>query len=286
MTELAAILKKHGAASAAELPASACRVIQPRRLERLGFFPQTVVIGTLPYFTDACLEPRSVSCYALAGDYHLLLREMSANILADAQDAYPGASFFLCGDTSPYDETDAAARAGLGVIGHHRLLITPDHSSFVFLFELITDLPTDAVPREPASCENCGACVRACPGFLRGDGGCVSEISQKKGELSAEEAQLLRRCGTAWGCDLCQLACPHTKEALRRGTLRTDSEWFHLDILPFPDEALIADPDRFARRAYSWRGAAVIRRNLRILSEARTTPTEPEKVPAEAEETL
>lgn len=37
---------------------------------------------------------------------------------------------------------------------------------------------------------------------------CLSALSQKKGELTGEEARLLREYGVAWGCDACQEACP------------------------------------------------------------------------------
>ena len=40
---------------------------------------------------------------------------------------------------------DAAARAGLGVLGLNGLLITPDYGSFVFLAELITDADYEVV---------------------------------------------------------------------------------------------------------------------------------------------
>lgn len=256
-----------GAAQAAVIRVSDCRSLRPHQLSRLEFKPKTAVIGLLPYYTPLCDDPRSVSVYALGYDYHYLLRQISEKIINAGKIRFPDWHFAVCGDISPFDEVDAAARAGLGIIGRNRLLITKEHSSFVFIFELLTDIDAADIPQatEPEHCENCGRCVSACPTCLRGKGECLSAITQKKGVLTPDEEELMRKYGTIWGCDRCQLACPHTVAARRAGTLYRGSEWFLQNALPFPTEETISDPDDFPRRAYSWRGIDVMRRNLHIL---------------------
>ena len=272
--ELCGILKSCGAAKAGALRLSECRILRQYQLDRLGLSPAAVVIGVLPYYTPLCDLPGSVSAYARARDYHVLLAQIGDKVMSECSRRFPGYQFRICGDTSPIDETDAAAKAGLGIIGRNRLLITEEYSSFVFLFELLTDLCPVDIPaaRQPVFCENCGACVAACPGVLGGRGECLSAITQKKGDLSPDEADKMIKYGTVWGCDICQNVCPHTAAARERGTLIRGNEWFCRDVIPFPTEESIADKDDFSSRAYSWRGENVILRNIRLFGERGIAP--------------
>jgi epoxyqueuosine reductase QueG len=71
----------------------------------------------------------------------------------------------------------------------------------------------------------------------------------------------------AWGCDICQNACPVTARAKKAGTLYTTIPFFTDSALPHLSAELVQNmPDEeFATRAYSWRGRAVILRNLELL---------------------
>jgi epoxyqueuosine reductase QueG len=58
----------------------------------------------------------------------------------------------------------AAAAAGLGTIGRHTLLITPEHGPRVRLSGFVTDAPlTAGKPMKNDLCDGCNACARACP---------------------------------------------------------------------------------------------------------------------------
>ncbi len=58
----------------------------------------------------------------------------------------------------------AAQLAGLGTIGRHSLLITPDFGPRVRLACLLTEAPLEASPSlEKNYCLDCEACIRACP---------------------------------------------------------------------------------------------------------------------------
>ncbi len=259
------ILIAAGVAEAAELPLSSCRITKPYLLERLGFVPTAVAIGIIPYYTKACDEKRTVSAYAVGRDYHALAAEIGQKAARFAAAHHPNAHVACFSDHSPIAEVEAAARAGLGVIGMNGLLITKKYSSYVFITELFTDIETDAEPRVAEYCERCGRCRTACPSRLCGFKECLSAITQKKGELGENEKELMRRYGTAWGCDVCQEVCPHTVKAKKDGTIYTDSEFFNQQPISVPTEETIADKADFAKRAYSWRGAATILRNVKIL---------------------
>lgn len=266
MDRLLKILTDNGAADAALISFSDCCVTNPRLASSLGFEPKSVCICTLPYYTRRCDEHKTVSAYALARDYHLLLKQIGNNVLNEAKKLFPSAGFAFFGDHSPINEKDAAAKAGLGIIGMHSLLITPRYSSFVFLFELLTDMECDAEPEQIQYCEKCGRCMRACPGNMLREFQCLSAITQKKGELSDEEECLISQLQTAWGCDICQMVCPHTVSAIRRGDIYTDNEWFNTNVIAVPDEDSINDKEDFKMRAYSWRGRNTILRNIKIIN--------------------
>ncbi len=263
---LSRILTDNGASSAASIPFISCSVTDERKLKRLGFEPKSVCVGVIPYYSEYCDMHRTVSAYAVPRDYHLYMHELSDRIQSVFSSYYPSQRMRLCADNSPINEIDAAARAGLGVIGRHHLLITPEHSSFVFIFEVFSTLDPEKEAEDPVCCENCGKCQKACPTGMTSPDRCLSSITQKKGELTPVETALIRSCGTVWGCDICQLACPHTDDARKKGTLYTKNEWFLTDTLNCPEPVDIENRDFFVKRAYSWRGAQPILRNIDILS--------------------
>jgi epoxyqueuosine reductase len=240
----------------------------------------TAILFAVPYVMTADVgDPRrNLSLYALPKDYHGYMKESDATVLPRLREAYPDLTFALFADHSPIMEVDAAARAGLGVLGMNGLLLTPEYGSFVFIGELITDAdytlvtgePTPDFPADPPRCEGCGLCVKACPAGCRaGDrSGCLSALTQKKGELTPEEADAIIKGGLVWGCDACQLACPHNRAVIEDGR-DTPVPYFRKDRLIRADaEALAAmDDAAFKARAYSWRGRAVIERNIRLFDD-------------------
>ncbi len=269
MHELERILIGAGAAKAGLIPYSCCRVINSRLVSRLGFEPKSVCIGIIPYYTHHCDTPKTVSAYALAHDYHKYIAEIGNKAIEACREAFPANNFAFFGDHSPIAEKEAAAKAGLGIIGRHSLLITPEYSSYVFLAEIITDIECARLPAETQFCKDCGACISACPGFLSGICECLSAITQKKGELTDEEAEMLSAYNYAWGCDICQEVCPHTIAAKTSGSIYTDTEWFNGNIVANPDPETVNDEKDFINRAYSWRGKSVILRNIEILNKNR-----------------
>jgi epoxyqueuosine reductase QueG len=99
---------------------------------------------------------------------------------------------------------------------------------------------------------------------------CLSSISQKKGELSPNEKALLIKENTAWGCDVCQLCCPHTQRAIQKNTLFTPIDYFYQNKIDRLSCRQIDEMDEkeFQMRAYSWRKRETIKRNLFILESA------------------
>ena len=57
----------------------------------------------------------------------------------------------------------AAQAAGLGTIGRHSLLITPEYGSMVWLTVVLTEEKLESDPLKQPICNDCGLCVKACP---------------------------------------------------------------------------------------------------------------------------
>ena len=249
------------------LPYSVLRETGERIRERSGITPQTAIIYLLPYYSGECVN---ISRYAASLDYHLAIKEIGGKIISHLTNRYPDYSFCSFGDHSPIDERHAALIGGLGIAGDNGLLINEKYGSYVFVADVLTDAPPELLgataPVQIRACSHCGACKQACPtGILRGEGDdCLSAITQRKGELTQEEKLLMCRINTSWGCDLCQSACPHN-----RSPLITPVEFFHRDrITELTKQSLDSmTKEQFAQRAFSWRGRAVVERNLKILAD-------------------
>ncbi len=233
-------------------------LITCRAASRVPKNAKSVIMCIFPYrfISD---EKRELSYYACVPDYHIAAGEVLSQAADALKAAFPTFEFVPFTDNSPIPEVYTAARAGLGMIGDHRLLIHPTFGSYVFLGEIVTDMQIPPTDGTVTYCEHCGACAAACHGkCLPGDDRalCVSAVSQKKGDLTEKEITLLRESGLAWGCDTCQEACPHNQHAQINP---------HPCFTDYTPTLLQSDDPRFSTRAYAWRGKAVPYRNKELL---------------------
>ncbi len=234
-------------------------------MSRESFTPRSVIIYLLPYYTG---ETVNISRYAASLDYHLAIREINKGLAEVISSHFKDSACHGYGDHSPIDERYAALIGGLGKVGDNGLIINERYGSYVFIGDVICDVAPEelhaAMPREILHCEGCGRCKAACPtGILRGEGsGCLSAITQRKGELSGEECDLMRKYGTLWGCDECQSVCPHNASPRF-----TPVEFFYRERIDKLTEESLAKMDKTAlkARAFGWRGRAVLLRNLDVL---------------------
>jgi len=264
---------------ACAIPLSICRQSRGYLLDKAGIPPTgTAILFAIPYLipSEVSHPHRNLSLYAVPRDYHGYIKELEATVLPSIQRMFPDNTFILFSDHSPIYEVDAAARAGLGIVGTNGLLITPNYGSFVFIGEVITDADYTSVtgheapefPADPPTCEQCGACVRACPaGCCDHDrSNCLSALTQKKGGLTPDEEAAVLRGGLAWGCDACQLSCPHNIRVIEKGQDTTIPYFVEERKLRLDSAQLsLMSDDAFGLRAYAWRGRAVISRNLALL---------------------
>lgn len=238
-------------------------------IEKIGFSKQSVV-ALFPYYVKG--EEGNLSLYARPTDYHLVAEEKLKQ-LALFLGSLGAKETTVHVDKGTFDDRQAAFEAGLGFFGMNGMLINRDYGSFFFIGQIIHDLELDEDDRNDETCLECGRCERECPGgaLLGGKvitAKCLSEITQKRGELSEDEKSLIKSTGTCWGCDICQRVCPHNSglettaipEFLEdRITHLVASDIRHLSNKEFKE--------KYGKYAFSWRGKNVLLRNLEIYEE-------------------
>ena len=260
------------------VPFSRMRVIDEKQFSKIPIERDQIksaLVFLCPYY-DGDAPERNISLYCVPKDYHLYFRGLFARLTDALQREYPDRRFFGVGDISPIDDVYAAAIGGLGVIGKNGLLINEKYSSFVFIAEILSDMPAELYDNDDETiagrtarfCEDCGACARACDACRKAHKDtCLSALTQKRGKLSAEETAALRKGALAFGCDTCQLVCPHTKK-MRQADVRTGIDFFRRDkIYVLTKEAVLGmSKKELSERAFGWRGRALLLRNLEILN--------------------
>ena len=230
--------------------------------------PAGVYTAAFPYFAGD--TPGNLSLYARGEDYHPALSRRLETVCAGLRTCFPGRVFVPLVDNSPLPERMCAALSGIGIRGRNTHTIVPPWGSYVFLSTVLTDLPLPTAQVSTKFCTSCGECLAACPtGALDGNGldreKCLSDLTQRKGELTQEQRETLRRHPYAWGCDLCQRVCPYNAQ---------------VPLTPLPEfrENLITElsradvenltnrqwKEKFPNRAFTWRGPGVVRRNLEL----------------------
>ncbi len=158
-----------------------------------------------------------VSRYALGRDYHRVLRNRLQTLATRIENKIGPFGYRAFTDSAPVLEKALAEKAGLGWIGKHANLISPNAGSWFFIGELYTDLhlPVDLATTED-HCGSCRTCIEACPtqaivGEREVDARrCISyHTIELEGPIPVEFRQAMGN--RIYGCDDCQLVCPFDK---------------------------------------------------------------------------
>ena len=169
-------------------------------------------------------RPR-IASYAWAADYHDTIRERLQSLLAYIRREVPEVRGRVFVDTAPLHEKSWAVEAGLGWIGRNSLFIHPCFGSYVLLGEVVVDLELDYDARyAEEGCGHCRACMSACPNGaiiapkVLDARRCIARLTIEAPSMRAETEQCLPAGATAchgwiFGCDVCQMVCPHNKRA-------------------------------------------------------------------------
>lgn len=243
-----------------------------KKVETLCPRPRTVLAAAFPYYAGE--RPGNLSLYARGEDYHAVVVRRLNTVCEALAEQYPGESFFPSADNSPLPEREAAWLAGIGLRGANGLLILPPYGTYVFLGTILTGAALELPERPPApDCPRCGACRAACPAGAMGEGGpdvsrCLSELTQKKGALTGEEAARLKAHPLIWGCDFCQRACPFNADPALSPLPEFSTDL--VDSLENADLEGLTNRtfrEKYGGRAFAWRGPGPLRRNLELKRE-------------------
>ncbi|AHF78503.1 Iron-sulfur cluster-binding protein [Sodalis praecaptivus] len=154
-----------------------------------------------------------VSRYALGRDYHKVLRNRLKQLGERIRDACGEVNFRPFVDSAPIMERPLAAKAGIGWVGKHSLILNREAGSWFFLGELLIDLPLPVDAPQAEQCGRCVACITTCPTgaivepYTLDARRCISYLTI---ELEGEIPEALRPLigNRIYGCDDCQLICP------------------------------------------------------------------------------
>ena len=183
---------------------------------------KSVVTVLLNYYPEQPLpegpDDLKLSKYAYGTDYHFVLKDKLADLLAFIQDEIGEVGGRAFVDSAPVMDKVWAKRSGTGWVGKHSNLINREIGSFFFIGELILDL--ELTPDGPITdyCGTCTRCLDACPTeaivapYVVDGSKCISYFTIELKEVIPAE---VRGTFENWifGCDICQDVCPWNRFA-------------------------------------------------------------------------
>jgi len=218
-----------------------------------------------PYSTAAPSGRGWISRYAWGDDYHDVMKAMLERVLGRLREEAPPFEARTYVDTGPIAEKAWAAAAGLGAWGKNGCLLHPEHGSWLFLGEIVTDLDLPADAPRADLCGTCTACLEACPTqalvapYVLDARRCISYLTiEVKGAVPEGLREGMGR--HVFGCDICQDVCPWNRRRRHRG----GAAFSPRPGAVAPDLALLAGLDEEAFRD-RFRGSPVKRAKRRGL---------------------
>src|ERR1700730_5363160 len=206
---------------------------------------QSIITLAMFYLTQQPDEPDDgvprgrISRYAWGDDYHEIikpkLQQFAAWLRDYAREVVPEVETRLFVDTGRMVDRAVAQRAGLGWYGKNTNILTKGWGSWIFLAEIVTNLPLGGDGAQQydspskASCGACEICLHACPTaafpapYVLDNTRCISFLTiELRGSIPLELRPLMGNL--IFGCDICQQVCPVNIVAERRLGLRNDGK--------------------------------------------------------------
>jgi epoxyqueuosine reductase len=234
---------------------------------------RTVVVTATVYNTDRPYsteiqdpERAQIARYAWGDDYHDIvgdrLEALRAWMAETAPEPFESRVYV---DTGPVQERVYAQHGGIGWIGKNTCVINRDLGSWIFLGEIVCNVPLDTDAPALDQCGTCTLCLEACPtnalvapGVLDSTR-CISYLTiEHRGEI---ESGMRPGIGSRiYGCDVCQEVCPWNALA----PVSSDAAW---QPRPAWDSSTLIDLLRMSDEQWrnARRGSAMKRQKLDVL---------------------
>lgn len=162
-----------------------------------------------------------IARYAWGKDYHKIFKTRLQRLEKQIRELEPTAETRSYVDTGPLMEKAWAQEAGLGWIGKHSNLVSPQFGSWLLLGEVLTTLELE--PDEPGTdlCGSCSLCIRSCPTqaisepYVVDATRCISYLTiEYRDSFENLPDDLTGRIGNRiFGCDDCLDVCPFNANA-------------------------------------------------------------------------
>ena len=216
-------------------------------------------------------ETGRISRYAWGDDYNLVIKEKLFELLGWLNERTDGAQGRAFVDSAPVMDKAWAARSGLGWIGKHSNLISPDHGSWCFIGEIIVDVELPGDRPIADHCGTCTKCIDACPTgaivqpYVVNGEACISYSTiEHKGD-DIPDSLASKHGNWIFGCDVCQDVCPWNKFKTESRESRYAPREGMLDT-PLLDWATISQSqfsEQFRKNAVKRTKLAGLERNIR-----------------------
>lgn len=198
---------------------------------------KSVISLALNYYTpherSGNPEDAKISRYGWGRDYHRIIQrklKIFTQWLKE-RDEDLEARYYV--DTGPIQDKVWAQKAGLGWIAKNGNLITRNYGSWVFLGEILVNIPLEVDKPHTNHCGTCSRCISACPTeaitepFVVDANRCIAYHTIENRAENLPSAIALNLNGWVAGCDICQDVCPWNQ----RFAQPTDIE----DFNPYPE---------------------------------------------------
>ena len=200
-------------------------------------------------------------------DYHHVVKDRLKKLEAFIQERVPDALLKSMVDTGELADRAVAERAGIGWSGKNCSVLDPEYGSYMYLGEMITNIPFPADTPMEDLCGTCTKCLDACPTGALVAGGqinakhCISFLTQTKELIPAEFRDKVGN--RLYGCDSCQTSCPYNKRVdfHLHQELEADPEIVKPELLSLLSLSNRAFKEQYGSLSGAWRGKMPIQRN-------------------------
>lgn len=200
-------------------------------------------------------------------DYHYVVRDRLQKLEAFIQERVPDARLKSMVDTGELADRAVAERAGIGWSGKNCSILNPDFGSYMYLGEMITNIPLPPDEAMEDLCGSCTKCLDACPTGALVAGGqinakrCISFLTQTKEMIPVEFREKVGN--RLYGCDSCQTSCPYNRriDFHLHEELEADPQMVKPELLSLLSLSNRAFKEQYGSLSGSWRGKMPIQRN-------------------------